>query len=304
MTQTVRRGFRWMGLVVFALPFACSDGGASEPASAAGAAGTTGGAAGTTGGAAGTTGGAAGTTGGAGGKGGAAGTGGAATGGASGAGGTATGGAGGQVVDSGRDAAANFFSDQFDAWSTSIWSCEYSCPTVSGGTAKFRLLAGIAPDNQGSWSKIRYKPRQFTSGKFTVRFALTARPTQRVWWGVALWDDGVNGQFNEINFGYTTNQSFTNTQLWFESARLGQTSANKIDTGVDLYDGSYHTGTLEYDSTHVSFYFDGKLMKTVTDPNYIPTDPMSFIIGPRLVTGSAPLTADFTETVDWTEIEW
>ena len=31
----------------------------------------------------------------------------------------------------------------------------------------------------------------------------------------------------------------------------------KVDTGVDLYTGMYHTGELEYDSSHVSFYFDG-----------------------------------------------
>jgi hypothetical protein len=205
------------------------------------------------------------------------------------------------------DPKPNRFVDAFDVFNTSLWSCEYSCPKASQGAARFSLLAGIQPNNLGSWSKIRYKPRRFTSGKFTARFALTNRPNRAVWWGIALWDDGPSAdgsKFNEINFGYTTNQSFTNTQLFFESAKLGKAASVKIDTGVNLYDGSYHTGQLEYDSKHVSFYFDGVLKHTITDVSVIPTDPMDFIIGPRLVTGSAPLTADFAEIVDSTEIEW
>jgi hypothetical protein len=202
---------------------------------------------------------------------------------------------------------ANLFTDPFDSFQTSIWSCEYSCPTVANGTARFTLHAGAAPDTMNSWSKIRYKPRRFTEGRFTVRFALTARPAQTVWWGVALWDDGPaadGSQFNEINFGYTTDESFTNTQLRFESTKRGTGVSLKVDTGVDLYDGQMHTGVLEYDATHVSFFFDGTLLKTITDTSVIPTDPVDFIIGPRLVTGSAALPVDFVEIADSTEIAW
>jgi hypothetical protein len=202
----------------------------------------------------------------------------------------------------------NRFFDGFDSFARGdVWGCEYTCPTASGGSTRFALRAGIPPDTEGSWSKIGYRPRRFTAGRFTVRFALSARPTQKVWWGIALWDTGPSAdgsQFNEINFGYTTAHSFTNTQLYFESAKLGNAVSVKVDTGVDLYDGSFHTATLEYDATRVAFYFDGRLMETITDPAVIPTDPMKYIIGPRLVTGSAPLEQDFTETVDYTEIEW
>jgi hypothetical protein len=45
-------------------------------------------------------------------------------------------------------------------------------------------------------------------------------------------------------------------------------------------------------------------MHTITNTDVIPTDPVDFIIGPRLVTGSAALTADFVEIVDFTTIEW
>jgi hypothetical protein len=227
----------------------------------------------------------------------------------------AGGSAGTSASDGGRlDAAsadggapANVFVDPFDSFQSSIWSCEYSCPTASNGTARFTLKAGAAPDTMTSWSKIRYKPRRFTAGHFTVRFALTARPPQAVWWGVALWDDGPaadGSQFNEINFGYTTDESFTNTQLRFESTKRGNGVSLKVDTGVDLYDGQMHTGELEYDANHVSFSFDGKLLETITDASVIPTDPVDFIIGPRLVTGAPALAADFVEIADSTEISW
>jgi hypothetical protein len=201
----------------------------------------------------------------------------------------------------------NVFAEGFDAFADDLWSCEYSCPTVASGTAQFVLRAGVAPDQDGSWSKVRYRPRRFTSGRFTVRFALTERPDRAVWWGAALWDTGPaadESQFSEINFGYTTDQSFTDTQLYFESARRGHAVSVKIDTGVDLYDGAFHTAVLEYDATHVSLYFDGTLMHTITDASVIPVDPMDFVLGPRLVTGSATLVAPFAELVDAVELAW
>jgi hypothetical protein len=331
-----------VALCILTLPLACveaddssssGDGGAAGKATggtggkAKGGASATGGAGGKATGGASATGGAGavggtatGASGGSG-QGGAATTGGASASGGAGAGGSsgAAHGGGGAATSGGASGSnqggagaggvpANIFNDGFSAFNKDIWSCEYTCPTVVDGSAlRFLLRAGIAPNNEGSWSKVRYKPRRFTAGKFSVRFRLTARPDRAVWWGIALWDDGPSAdgsKFNEINFGYTTNQSFTNSQLFFESAKLGKAVSVKIDTGVNLYDGTYHTARLEYDATHVAFYFDGKLMKTIEDLSVIPTDPMDFIIGPRLVTGSAPLNADFAETVDWTEISW
>ena len=201
----------------------------------------------------------------------------------------------------------NVFSDSFDVFDSSIWSCEYSCPTVSGGVATFALQPNIAPNNMGSWSKIRYKPRRFTSGDFSVTFKLSQRPSQAVWWGIALWDTGPNpdeSQFNEINFGITTSESSDNFKMRFESAKLGNGVSIIVDTNVDLYDGTYHVGRLVYDATHVDLYFDGTLLKTITDVNVIPTDPMDFIIGPRLVTGSTVLTSEFDEIADYVRIAW
>ncbi|KAK7754294.1 hypothetical protein SLS62_003587 [Diatrype stigma] len=194
------------------------------------------------------------------------------------------------------------FRDDFDAFSTNAWSCEYTCPVVEGGKARFRLRSGVPPDSPGSWSKARYKAQRFTSGNFTVSFSLTARPTEQpVWWGVALWDDGPN-DFSEINFGYTTDQSFSDTQLYFESARRGNARSVAVDVGVDLYSEEYHTATLEYDADHVAFFFDGEKVGEITDRSFIPTDPMDLLLGPRLVTGGEPLTEGFTQSIDWVEI--
>lgn len=201
--------------------------------------------------------------------------------------------------------ARDSFRDDFTTFDENVWRCEYSCPVIEDGKARFRLQSGVAANNDGSWSKARYTPQRFTSGRFTTRFSLTERPAQEVWWGVALWDNGEAedmSEFNEINFGYTTDQSFTNTQLRFESARGGKAVSLKVDTGVDLYDGQYHTATLEYNSDRVALYFDDELLEEISDTSVIPTEPMDFILGPRLVSGGDPLTSGFTESVDWVEI--
>jgi hypothetical protein len=198
------------------------------------------------------------------------------------------------------------YADSFAAFDTSIWTCEYSCPTVAAGTATFALLPGIAPNNNGSWSKARFLPHRFTCGKFEARFALTGRPSQPVWWGVALWDDGPlpdMSQYNEINFGITTSESASNTQMRFESTKLGNGVSLVVDTGVDLYDGSFHVGQLAYDSTRVELYFDGKLLQTITDTTVIPTDPMDFLLGTRLV-NTPTLTSEFDEKVSHAQLEW
>lgn len=131
------------------------------------------------------------------------------------------------------------FRDDFTDFNKDIWSCEYTCPTIETGKARFHLSSGIEPDNEGSWSKARYKPERFTSGRFSVRFSLTARPAQKVWWGIALWDDGPaedGSQFNEINFGYTVDGHLSDSQLLFESTRYGEGQSIPVDTGVNLYD--------------------------------------------------------------------
>jgi hypothetical protein len=110
-------------------------------------------------------------------------------------------------------------------------------------------------------------------------------------------------QFNEINFGITTSESATNTQMRFESTKLGNGVSLVVDTGVDLYDGSVHVGQLAYDATRVELYFDGRLLQTIADTTVIPTAPMDFLLGTRLVMAPT-LTSEFDEKVRHTQLEW
>ncbi|KAI1818973.1 hypothetical protein F4861DRAFT_206255 [Xylaria intraflava] len=195
--------------------------------------------------------------------------------------------------------------ENFNEFDKDTWSCEYTCPTIATDKARFRLSSGVEANNEGSWSKARYKPERFTSGRFTVSFSLTARPAQKMWWGVALWDDGPaedGSQYNEINFGYTVDGHLSDSQLLFESTKLGQGQSIPVDTGVNLYTEEYHNATLEYDSDHVAFYFNGKMLHEITDKDSIPTDAMDLVLGPRLVSGE-PLSDSFVESIDWVTIE-
>lgn len=74
--------------------------------------------------------------------------------------------------------------------------------------------------------------------------------------------------------GIQLTQSFTNTQMLFESAKSGHGRSEKVDTGVNLYDETYHHATFQYSSNHVSPFFDGKLLRTITDQSIIPTVAM------------------------------
>jgi hypothetical protein len=200
---------------------------------------------------------------------------------------------------------SNDFVEHFTTLDKTVWGCEYTCPSIEGEKARFSVKPGIPANNVGSWTKTRYLPARFTGGRFTMRFSLTARPAQKVWWGVALWDSGPQAdgsQFNEINFGVMTDQNFTNTELAFESAKRGNFTSIKVDAGRELYDEGWHTATIEYGPAQVKLFLDGDLLKIITDQAVIPTDPMDLIIGPRLISGSEPLTQSFTESVDWIEI--
>jgi hypothetical protein len=205
-----------------------------------------------------------------------------------------------------RAAPPNAYTDGFDTLDPNAWQCEYSCPSVSGGAATFSLLPGVGPDGVGSWSKIHFAPRRFTAGSFTVRFALGPRPPEPVWWGVALWDAGPSPDqslYNEINFGARTDGTYTDSEMDLFAARLGQSVSVKVDTGVNLYDGSFHVGRLVYDATHVDLYFDDKLLRTITDTSVIPTDPVGLVLGTRLETVPV-LVSGFDMIIDSCEIEW
>lgn len=198
------------------------------------------------------------------------------------------------------------FTDPFDVLDPTAWACEFGCPTVESGVATFTLSAGAEPSTNASWSKLRYLPRQFTAGSFTVRFALDSRPKEPVFWGVALYTDGPRADQSEssgVYFGYRTDGSLSDSQLLLETTQLGRDRAIPIDTGGTLYDGTYHTGKLVYDATHIDLYFDDELVQSITDRTVIPTAPLDFYLGTRLVT-TPVLASNFDVRIDSCKIEW
>jgi hypothetical protein len=201
---------------------------------------------------------------------------------------------------------AGHFVDEFDTLDPATWTCEYACPKVAGGEATFSLLAGVPPEQTGSWSKIRYLPQRFTSGTFTARFALGARPKGPVWWGVALWDQGPlpdESQYSEIYFGYRTDGSLTDSQFLLESARRAKNLAVTVDAGQSLYDGAFHVGQLVFTPTRIDVYLDDRLLQSITDESVIPNEPLDFLLGTRLVTTPA-LDVPFDERIDRCTIDW
>ena len=217
----------------------------------------------------------------------------------------------GQVqLEATRDAsvtpAPTSFVDEFDTLETTAWGCEYTCPTIKSSKATFSLQPSVTPAMEGSWSKIHYTPRRFTSGTFKVTFALGPRPTEPVWWGVALYDEGPSpdqSQYSEIYFGYRTDGSLTDQQMLLETARFGASKAVTVNPGFDLYDGSFHTGELTYDAQHIELTIDGQLLQTIDDASVIPTAAMSFVLGTRLVE-TPVLSARFDDIIDSCEIDW
>ena len=207
-------------------------------------------------------------------------------------------------VDSGVE--RHTFVEDFDTFDASRWSCEGHCPSVVDGVASFSLVPRIAPGEADSWSKVAYREHTFTSGTFTVRFALGAQPEEQVWWGFALWDPGPiadEAQYSEINVGFTTDGTSAPTQLDFVSARLGHKLALRVDTGRPLYDGAFHEARLEYTPTALALYIDDSLVETIRDPSVIPDGPLELILGTRLVAAPA-LTASFGMQIDQCKVEW
>ncbi|RYP26244.1 hypothetical protein DL768_011809 [Monosporascus sp. mg162] len=116
---------------------------------------------------------------------------------------------------------------RFQHINTDIWGYEYAGPAIETGKARFRLRSGVQPDNKGFPVEGQLQAHTSYLRPITLSFSLTAAQSSWSGLGVALWDDrpaSDGSQFNEICFGYTTDQTFTKTQLWVESSRHGEQS--------------------------------------------------------------------------------
>ncbi|HEY1978101.1 MAG TPA: glycoside hydrolase family 16 protein [Candidatus Baltobacteraceae bacterium] len=61
------------------------------------------------------------------------------------------------------------------------------------------------------------------------------------------------------------------------TAKHPQQNGSTVDTGTDLWRG-YHTYGLDWEASRVTWYFDGKAIKSYTDTAHIPHQPMYVIL--------------------------
>lgn len=193
-----------------------------------------------------------------------------------------------------------WYEDQFDTLDKSHWWCEGVCPKIEGGIAKFQL----APNTPGAQSDIIFTDQDFTWGIFRFSLSLSAQPAARVFWGASLYNNGPKddgSQFSQIDFGFYTNKAqFKNSQLFLESAVLGQRKTINLDAGFDLYTSIPHTYQLEFNASRISLSIDGKYLGGHNEATYLPSLPLKFSMGPRVLADtSVPLTEQFSQNVDY-----
>lgn len=194
--------------------------------------------------------------------------------------------------------------DDFNGTSLNpIWGCEYQCPPVANGYVRFNLKPNASPNQNVTWSKIYYKPNSLGYGTYSMRFRYNRRPPYpaegELWAGLALWDNNApDSMANEVNFGIDTAcvQRCNDTTLLLESYKNGKNTEVVCQTGVNLFDGNWHTGILIYTSTKITLNVDGKDVGYITDTTTIPTVLMTFVPGARTINGK--LISEFNLDID------
>ena len=177
--------------------------------------------------------------------------------------------------------------DNFDTLNTSIWGCEYACPTISNGYARFNIEPGTLNTNT-TWNKLSHKNKAFGYGTYAMKFRFNRRPIEtEVWAGWALYSETSTGQINEINFGVETAclSRCSDKSIITESYKNSSNIEIVITRGVSLFDGTWHTAELTYSAAKIVLKLDGDSVASITDSNKIPTVTMALIPGARVVKG-------------------
>jgi hypothetical protein len=178
--------------------------------------------------------------------------------------------------------------DSFDQLNSAMWGCEYACPTVSDGYARFTLDPGEVNTNT-TWSKLFYKNKEFGHGTYAMKFRYNRRPLEcEVWAGWALYAETDAGLVNEINFGIETacKSRCTDSTLIMESYRNSKNNEVVVPVGVSLFDGVWHTVELIYSADSIAMNFDGRHVASITDETTFPATTMELIPGARVVSGT------------------
>jgi beta-glucanase (GH16 family) len=184
-------------------------------------------------------------------------------------------------------AAPPSFADSFDRLDATRWGCEYACPTVADGMARFTVGPGSL-NSEATWNKLTHKDAAFGYGTYTMRFRFSRRPLEtEVWAGWALFSN-AGGKVNEINFGIETacKVRCSDQTLILESYKDGVNQEVIVPLGVSIVDGTWHTVQLDYGPTGIALRFGGKQVAAITDASKIPVVPMKFIPGARVIQGT------------------
>lgn len=177
---------------------------------------------------------------------------------------------------------------------------------------RFTVKGGASAGSPDSLSKIYYKSRNRLSyGTYTARFKINRVPTDnmndQVYFGMGLWEFGKkNDQANEVMMGYyliyNEMKNKWDDRLQILTRRDGghsKVSQYDPDLTASAFVNTFHTIEFIYTPDKVVGIFDGKPVLEKTD--YIPSAPMSLIIGTRLAEGT-PLSEDFDVTFDYVRI--
>lgn len=193
---------------------------------------------------------------------------------------------------------ATTITDNFDSLNTTIWGCEYACPTLSEGFARFNLNPGPL-NTDTTWSKLSSKNKMLSYGTYSMKFRFNRRPIEtETWAGWALYSATPSGLVNEINFGIETAclSRCSDKSIINESYKNSSHFEIVITTDASLFNGAWHVAELTYMTTSITLKLDGKPVSSIIDSTKIPTVPMALIPGARVVTGK--LNAPFYMDVD------
>ncbi|MGN6446091.1 family 16 glycosylhydrolase [Amnibacterium sp.] len=162
---------------------------------------------------------------------------------------------------------------------------------MSNGKAQAGALTPIVPGT-GSWNQ-----QGQTYGKYVVRFKADSVKGFKVAW--LLWPTSNNWSSGEVDF---PEANLDGAVGWAAHNVLGNPSDQTWGaTATRMADGKWHTATTTWEPGRITYELDGSVVKTVTDPTYLPTQPMRWDLQNETSTdGTSPAAnADGSVYIDW-----
>jgi hypothetical protein len=129
-----------------------------------------------------------------------------------------------------------------------------------------------------------------TYGKFSVRFKSEALSGYKTAW--LLWPDSNNWSQGEIDFP----EGGLNGKMWAFNHCVGNPSQNCSWVDTQTTYTSWHTLSIEWTPSRVTFLLDGQVVGN--DTKNIPTNPMHWVLQTETTSANA-ITQDGHLTIDW-----